>query len=108
MTRPLDVHPLLDCALTRLARCADPFNPSALNILLYYANVLHDTARRKADAASDAPPPDITGAARILGKVLPAAIAAALMGAHVPLALTGLRILLDRTGPLLDFGGRLA
>jgi hypothetical protein len=113
MTRPLDVHPLLDCALTRLARCADPFNPSALNILLYYARVLKARPDTAALSTQEGPPdiaevaPVSLRAERILGKVLPAAVAATLAGAWVPLAITGLRILRDHSDHLGYIMGRL-
>jgi hypothetical protein len=107
-------HPALRCSLDRLARCADPANPGALGILLYYAGVLRYTADLKARHAPGAEPdiaplPALPAAAvRILGKALPAAIAATLAGAWVPFALTGLRILSDHSEHVDSIIGRLS
>jgi hypothetical protein len=116
MTRSPKVspHPTLRCSLDRLARCADPANPGALSILLYYAGVLHYVSDLKARHAPDAEP-DIAPAVavpvatvRILGKALPAAVAAVLAGAWVPFALTGLRILSDHSEHVDSIIGRLS
>jgi hypothetical protein len=108
-------HPALRCSLDRLARCAVADNPGALSILLYYAGVLRYVSDLKTRHAPDAEP-DIAPAVavpaatavRILGKALPAAVAAVLAGAWVPFALTGLRILSDHSEHVDSIIGRLS